>query len=67
MSSGGSGEQPVETTEKAVTENLENIKTKEHVPGNPHYYEKNGLRTYGDGENHEVEPSVILGNALHQS
>lgn len=27
----------------------------QHVP-----YEKNGLRTYGDGEDHDVDPPVIL-------
>jgi hypothetical protein len=34
------------------------ILTSERVPGNVHYYEKNGLRTEGDGENHEEEPPV---------
>ncbi len=28
------------------------------VPEHPSYYEKNGLRTYGDGEDHDHEPPV---------
>ena len=36
------------------------IETAERVPGNTHYYEKDGLRTYGDGEDHEQEPPVSL-------
>jgi hypothetical protein len=34
------------------------IDTAERVPGNAQYYEKDGLRTYGDGEDHEHEPPV---------
>lgn len=30
---------------------------KEHVPGHD-YYEKDGLRTYGDREDHDHEPPV---------
>ena len=37
---------------------LENIRTISRVPGNPNYYEKDGLRTYGDDEDHEHEPPV---------
>jgi hypothetical protein len=36
------------------------INATEKVPGNDHYYEKDGLRTYGDGEDHEHEPPVRL-------
>jgi hypothetical protein len=32
---------------------LETIRTVSRVPGNPNYYEKNGLRTYGDDEDRE--------------
>lgn len=32
--------------------------TNERVPGHPGYYEKGGLRTYGDDENHDREPAV---------
>ena len=42
-------------------EDMENVKTNERVPANPHYYEKNGLRTYGDDEDHDHEPPVSLG------
>jgi hypothetical protein len=34
------------------------IKTVERVPGHEDYYERDGLRTYGDEENHDVEPPV---------
>lgn len=37
---------------------VEPIHTNERVPGNTHYYEKNGLRTYGDDEDHDHEPPV---------
>jgi hypothetical protein len=39
-------------------QHLENIRTVSRVPGNPHYYEKDGLRTYGDDEDHDHEPPV---------
>ena len=38
-------------------EQLEAIRTVSRVP-NPHYYEKDGLRTYGDDEDHDHEPPV---------
>lgn len=37
---------------------LEVIRTVSRVPGNSHYYEKDGLRTYGDDEDHDHEPPV---------
>ena len=42
---------------KNKPQHLETIRTISRVP-NPHYYEKNGLRTYGDEEDHEHEPPV---------
>jgi len=36
------------------------IATKEQVPGHENYYERDGLRTYGDGEDHDHEPPVCL-------
>lgn len=47
---------PVE--KKAVSSQLEAVHTNERVPGHPAYYEKDGLRTYGDGEDHDHEPPV---------
>ena len=44
--------------EKAVEAQIENIHTNERVPGHPGYYEKGGLRTYGDDEDHDHEPPV---------
>jgi len=34
------------------------ISTAERVPGHEGYYEKDGLRTYGDDEDHDHEPPV---------
>lgn len=42
----------------AKAAHLENIRTVSRVPGNPNYYEKDGLRTYGDDEDHDTEPPV---------
>lgn len=37
---------------------LQAIHTNERVPGQSNYFEKDGLRTYGDDEDHEHEPRV---------
>jgi hypothetical protein len=37
---------------------LNAVKTRERVPGHEDYYEKDGLRTYGDDEDHDHEPPV---------
>ncbi|EXJ84295.1 hypothetical protein A1O3_04962 [Capronia epimyces CBS 606.96] len=37
-------------------DHVERIKTAEKVEGHPGYYEKDGLRTYGDGVDHDHEP-----------
>lgn len=42
------------------TQDLEAIRTISRVPGNTHYYEKDGLRTYGDDEDHDHEPPVSV-------
>lgn len=44
--------------EKKSEAHSETIHTNERVPGHSNYYEKNGLRTYGDDEDHEHEPPV---------
>lgn len=46
--------------EKATTQRLEEIHTNERVPGHTNYYEKDGLRTYGDGEDHDHEPPMTF-------
>lgn len=40
------------------TGDLEAVRTISRVPGNTNYYEKNGLRTEGDGVDHEHEPPM---------
>lgn len=47
---------PVE--EKDVSSQIKAVNTNERVPGHHAYYEKDGLRTYGDGEDHDHEPQV---------
>lgn len=41
-------------------DHVEVVRTISRVPGNPHYYEKDGLRTYGDDEDHDHEPPVRI-------
>jgi hypothetical protein len=47
-------------------EHTERIVTHDRVPGHENYYEKNGLRTYGDGEDHDHEPPVSSLNAAQE-
>ncbi len=50
---------PISDPEKPVAVNhIEHIATHDKVPGHHNYYEKDGLRTYGDGEDHDHEPPV---------
>jgi hypothetical protein len=42
----------------STAEHVEQIKTHDRVPGHENYYEKNGLRTYGDDQDHDHEPKV---------
>lgn len=44
--------------EKRGASHVEQIRTNEKVDGHPGYYEKDGLRTYGDDQDHDVEPPV---------
>ncbi|MCJ1311240.1 hypothetical protein MMC25_004911 [Agyrium rufum] len=39
---------------------IETMHTNERVPGHPAYYEKDGLRTYGDDEDHDHEPPMTF-------
>jgi len=50
---------------KGGNEQLETIRTVSRVPGNPNYYEKEGVRTYGDGMDHEHEPKVSERYTIH--
>lgn len=55
----GEGSLEKETASASANhEHLENIRTVSRVPGNPNYYEKDGLRTYGDDEDHDHEPPM---------
>ena len=48
------------TGNKEPATHVEQLHTNEKVPGHPGYYEKDGLRTYGDDEDHDHEPPVRL-------
>ena len=43
---------------------VEQIHTNERVPGHSNYYEKDGLRTYGDDQDHEHEPKMSFNRAM---
>jgi hypothetical protein len=60
MARGSSDSSVVAPTGKGAQTNLEPIHTNERVPGHTNYYEKDGLRTYGDAEDHDHEPKVVL-------
>jgi hypothetical protein len=47
------------SSEKASDDHVERVKTFERVE-NPGYYEKDGLRTYGDDQDHDHEPPVSV-------
>lgn len=53
-SSGGS------SAEKVGTQRVEQIHTNERVPGHDNYYEKDGLRTYGDGEGSLAHATLVV-------
>ena len=46
------------TDKKEPPTHIEQVHTNERVKGHPGYYEKDGLRTYGDDEDHDHEPPV---------
>lgn len=43
---------------------VEPIRTISRVPGNPNYYEKDGLRTYGDGQDHDEHLPMTFKRAM---
>ena len=43
---------------KEIGAQVETVHTNERVPGHADYYEKDGLRTYGDDGDHDHEPPV---------
>jgi hypothetical protein len=48
----------VEEGNTTETQHVEVVRTISRVPGNPNYYEKEGLRTEGDGMDHTHYNSV---------
>lgn len=45
-------------------EHVEQVHTNERVSGHENYYEKNGLRTAGDGVDHEHEPKMSFARMM---
>ncbi|MCJ1363734.1 hypothetical protein MMC16_002843 [Acarospora aff. strigata] len=60
MHSSSSSDPPSPLGEKHVGAVVEPVHTNERVPGHPGYYEKGGLRTYGDDEDHDHEPPMTM-------
>lgn len=58
MTSNSSDSAPLPEAEKSGA-TVEALHTNERIPGH-NYYEKNGLRTDGDGQDHEHEPPVSI-------
>ncbi|MCJ1405015.1 hypothetical protein MMC11_008241 [Xylographa trunciseda] len=46
--------------DEKIGAHIHEIHTNERVPGHPNYYEKDGLRTYGDDEDHDHEPPMSM-------
>ncbi|KAK5115067.1 hypothetical protein LTR62_001764 [Meristemomyces frigidus] len=63
-SSTGSNRVRDSENQKAAFEHVEQVHTNERVPGHANYYEKDGLRTYGDGEDHDTEPPMTFRRAM---
>ena len=57
--SSDSASSPAAEKPGAHMDHIEDVHTNERVPGHANYYEKDGLRTYGDDEDHDSEPPVI--------
>ncbi|KAK6607893.1 fungal trichothecene efflux pump [Botrytis cinerea] len=51
---------PSDSFDATEAEKVEHITTHDKVPGHINYYEKNGLRTYGDDEDHDHEPEMSM-------
>ena len=56
MDSSADGSAAGEKTE--IGAQVESVHTNERILGHSNYYEKGGLRTYGDGVDHDHEPPV---------
>ncbi|KAF7954206.1 hypothetical protein EAE96_005335 [Botrytis aclada] len=48
----------------STADHVEVVRTVSRVPGNAHYYEKDGVRTYGDGEDHDHEPPMTMNRLM---
>ena len=55
-----SSEESVAQEKGVLSSQVGPVHTNERVPGHANYYEKDGLRTYGDDEDHDHEPTMSL-------
>ena len=55
---------PPAESKAGAMDHVEHVHTNERVPGHENYYEKNGVRTEGDGVNHEVEPKMSFARMM---
>jgi hypothetical protein len=60
----GSMDSPHAEAKNIGMEHVEQVHTNELVPANPNYYEKNGVRTEGDGLDHEAEPKMSFARMM---
>ncbi|KAF7898278.1 hypothetical protein EAF00_004724 [Botryotinia globosa] len=51
---------PSDSFEGMESEKVEHVAKHDKVPGHSNYYEKDGLRTYGDDEDHDHEPDMSM-------
>ncbi len=49
---------------KTGNAHVEQVHTNERVPGHSNYYEKDGLRTYGDDADHDHEPKMSFARMM---
>lgn len=57
-------QEKAEVEKKDKYDGAHRIATKEQIPGHPNYYERDGLRTYGDDEDHDHEPKMTFSRLM---
>ena len=59
-----SADSPPGDSKAGVMDHVEHVHTNERVPGHENYYEKGGLRTQGDGVDHDAEPRMTFARMM---
>ncbi|TEY67141.1 hypothetical protein BOTCAL_0129g00130 [Botryotinia calthae] len=60
----GSLDKDIGPSGASTADHVEVVRTVSRVSGNAHYYEKDGVRTYGDGEDHDHEPRMTMNRMM---